>query len=196
MVQQKEPNVGHRIRELRKQRKLTLRGLAESCGLSANAISLIERGESSPTVSSLIQLATALDVSITDFFKETDRRSAVYVQHDRGLRYRSDCGELESLGTGLYNQQLEPFRMVIAPGLGRVNAPIAHPGQEFIYCLEGVIEYYVNGRRYRLKAGDSLLFESENPHFWRNITDTSATILMVFQASHSRHLARQRHLET
>jgi transcriptional regulator with XRE-family HTH domain len=196
IVQQIEPNVGHRIRELRKRRGLTLRGLAGACGLSANAISLIERGENSPTVSSLHQLATALDVSIADLFKDADRLSAVYVQHDRGLRYKSDCGELESLGSGLSNQQLEPFRMVLKPGLGRVSTPIAHPGQEFIYCLEGVIEYYVKGQRYRLEAGDSLLFESENPHFWRNVTDSSATILMIFQANHSRHLARQRHLES
>jgi quercetin dioxygenase-like cupin family protein len=85
--------------------------------------------------------------------------------------------------------------MVIAPGLGKVSTPISHPGQEFIYCLEGQIEYYVEGKRYRLETGDSLLLESEKPHFWRNVTDTSATILMIFQANHSRHLARQRHLE-
>lgn len=61
-------NVGQRIRRLREQRQLSLRALARLCGLSTNAISLIERGENSPTVSSLHALATALGVSITDFF--------------------------------------------------------------------------------------------------------------------------------
>jgi transcriptional regulator with XRE-family HTH domain len=195
MAQQIEPNVGQRIRELRNSRGLTLRALAESCGLSANAISLIERGENSPTVSSLHQLATALEVSITDFFNDGDRLTAVYVKRDGGLRYKSDGGVVESLGTGLPNQQLEPFRMTIEPGVGDVGTPISHPGQEFIYCLEGEIEYFVDGQKYQLAAGDSLLLESEKPHMWRNVMQASATILMIFQASHGRHLARQSHLE-
>ena len=70
MIEQAEPNVGQRIRMLRDQRKLSLRALADRCGLSINAISLIERGENSPTVSSLHVLATALGVPITDFFEE------------------------------------------------------------------------------------------------------------------------------
>ena len=61
-------NVGQRIRTIRERQGLSLRAVAERCGLSLNAISLIERGENSPTVSSLHHLATALNVPITRFF--------------------------------------------------------------------------------------------------------------------------------
>ena len=62
--------VGQNIRELRTKRKLSLRALAELSGLSTNAISLIERGDNSPTVSSLHSLATALGVPVTAFFEQ------------------------------------------------------------------------------------------------------------------------------
>ena len=69
MLDQKtESIVGQQIRKLRKQRGLSLRALADLCGISANAISLIERRENSPNVSSLHRMAIALNVPITDFF--------------------------------------------------------------------------------------------------------------------------------
>lgn len=190
------PQVGIRIRELRKQRGLALRALASECGLSANAISLIERGETSPTVSSLHAIATALSVPITDFFKKDTVLNAVLVRRQNGLRFENEDIVMESLGIGLPHQELEPFRITLKPNSEAVPTPIKHPGHEFVYLLEGVIEYYVAGHQYILETGDSLLIDATQPHCWCNKTDKLAIVLLVFQASHGRHLARQRHLET
>lgn len=190
-----EPNVGLQIRRIRVQKGLSLRGLAEQCGMSANAISLIERGENSPTVSSLHLLAIALEVPITDFFFIEAVQSAVYVKKDRGMRYRNDGVELESLGIGLPNQQLEPFRLTIESGSETVDDPITHPGHEFVYCLEGEIDYFVDENSFHLEVGDSLLLDASNPHSWRNASQKPATILLIFQAAQGHHLARQSHLE-
>ena len=116
-----EPNVGYQIRKLRLQRGFSLRGLADQSGISANAISLIERGENSPTVSSLHQLALALNVPITEFFRNEAEAMAVYVVKDQGIRFRSYGLELENLGSGIPNQQLEPFRLIIDPGAGTMG---------------------------------------------------------------------------
>ena len=189
------PNVGERIRELRKQRGLALRALASECGLSANAISLIERGETSPTVSSLNQLAKALNVPITDFFKKETVLNAVLVRKQNGLRFENEEIVMESLGIGLPHQELEPFRITLKPKSEAVPTPITHPGHEFMYCLEGEIEYYVAGHQYTLTEGDSLLIDATQPHCWCNKSNKKAIVILVFQASHGRHLARQRHLE-
>jgi transcriptional regulator with XRE-family HTH domain len=193
--QKTESIVGQQILKLRKQRGFSLRSLAELCGISANAISLIERGENSPTVSSLHQLATALDVPITDFFYQEREPTTLFVKNDQGVRYRNNGVELESLGIGLPNQQLEPFRLIIEPGSGTKNEPISHPGHEFVYCLKGEIDYYVDEQKYRLEPGDSLLLEASNPHCWRNVSNEPAIILLIFQATLSHHLARQSHLD-
>lgn len=189
------PNVGPRIRALREQRKLSLRALAELCNLSVNAISLIERGENSPTVSSLHLLATALKVKITDFFEEPQQEtSVVFVPSNRRLSTRGPTCLMESLGLGLRNQQLEPFLATIGPAASTTGDTVVHPGQEFVYCLDGRVHYQVGSQTYCLLPGDSLLFESIHPHRFWNAGAETARVLLVFQAAEGSHLARQQHL--
>jgi transcriptional regulator with XRE-family HTH domain len=188
------PKVGLRIRALRDQRGLSLRALAERCGLSINAISQIERGENSPTVASLHRLSTAMNVPITDLFQDEARQTTVFVKRDLGLRSQSSGVIMESLGIGLFNQQLEPFRMIIQPGVEKVDDPISHSGEEFIHCLEGEIEYCVGERIFQLEQGDSLLFDATQMHSYRNQTNQQVVLLMIFLASQDVQGTQQLHL--
>lgn len=194
MIKAKAPDVGKQIRKLRLHRGLSLRALAERGGMSANAISLIERGENSPTVSTLHQITMALNVSIADLFNDEPSLSAVHVKKDRGVRYVNDGVEMENLGSGLPDQQIEPFRLIVRPGSGTCNDTISHPGQEFVYCLEGEIEYFVDGQMYKLESGDSLLLEAKCPHSWHNTSQSPANLLLIFQAAQEYHFAHQSHL--
>lgn len=80
MTEQDIPKVGHQLRSLRNERGLSLRALAELCELSPNTISLVERGETSPSVSTLHRLATALGVPITAFFTEPVEKTHVILR--------------------------------------------------------------------------------------------------------------------
>jgi transcriptional regulator with XRE-family HTH domain len=127
MNARKLPDVGARLRILRERRGLSLRGLAEVCNLSPNTISLIERGVSSPSVSTLHSLAIALGVPITSFFEEKKEKEEVILTH-AGERPSSKSASvlLESLGSGLQDQTLEPFVVTLKPGAdsGRqINGP-------------------------------------------------------------------------
>lgn len=194
-IENPQPNVGGRLKSLRDQRGLSLRALAEMCGLSINAISLIERGENSPTVATLHRLATALNVPITDFFQEETKQTCVFVKRNLGLRSQSDGAMMESLGIGLINQQLEPFRMTIRSGVGNIKDPVTHPGEEFVHCLEGAIEYWINGHNFSLEEGDSLLFDATQPHAYHNPHANPASILLIFQASQDRQRVQRLHLD-
>ena len=196
MPENTEPDVGLRLRSLRERHGLSLRALAERCGLSTNAISQIERGENSPTVSSLHRLASALNVPITDFFQEEARQTMVFVKRNLGLRSLSNGVVMESLGIGLFNQRLEPFRMTIQPGVGNLEDPISHSGEEFIHCLEGEVEYCVGNQVFCLEQGDSLLFDAAQHHAYHNPTHMPAEILMVYQVSRDQPFVQQVHLET
>lgn len=185
MSEKSVPDVGAQVRALRQGRGLSLRTLAELCDLSPNTISLIERGETSPSVSTLHRLATALGVPITAFFER--RAEPVQVVLTR-VAERSCSGNvhvlLESLGAGLKEQSLEPFVVTMKPGADSGQQKMVHGGQEMVYCLGGEIEYEVAGEPYRLAAGDTLLFEARLPHRWRNPGPESATFLLIFgQAS-------------
>lgn len=190
-----EQNVGLRIRSFRERQGLSLRAVADRCGLSINAISQIERGENSPTVSSLHRLAMALNVSITDFFNAETAQTIVFVKQGQGLSTNSGNVLMESLGIGLRNQQIEPFRMVIQPGCGNLDDPVSHSGEEFVHCMHGAIDYLVGDDTYHLQQGDSLLFEATHLHAYHNTTSEPATILLVFLATHDRQFVRQLHLQ-
>lgn len=195
MSEQTIPKVGLRLRMLREQRNLSLRALADRCGLSINAISLIERGENSPTVSSLHILATALGVKITEIFEEEHDEAVVFVKRNQRLNTEGNGLVMESLGIGLHNQRLEPFMVTIDPGAGDTGDMVVHPGQEFVYCMTGEIMYQIGSRMYRLTPGDSLLFEATQPHSFRNEGETPATVMLIFHAIEGSHLGRQRHLD-
>lgn len=181
MSSMKESNVGLMIKSLRDNQKLSLRALAGLSKLSTNAISKIERGETSPTVSSLHQLAAALGVNITDLFAKDIHKVAVFVKKSDVTIIRSDGIKIECLGGGLSHQQLEPFTMEISPASGNLDSPVSHSGDEFIFCLEGKVEYNVGDESFILEPGDRLLFKASQPHCWHNHGTTPAKVILILQ---------------
>jgi transcriptional regulator with XRE-family HTH domain len=175
------PNVGHAIRALRERQKLSLRDLSETCGLSVNAISKIERGENSPTVASLHKLASALDVHISSLFTEAVDQITVFTQQNNTMRIQGNGILIEGLGSGIPNQRLEPFRMTIEPGEDNLNDPASHSGDEFVHCFEGELEYLVGEKSYFMNPGDSLVFKASQPHSWRNTGKLPAKVILVFE---------------
>ena len=192
---QQEPNVGQRIRLIRERRGLSLRALAEQCALSVNAISLIERGETSPTVSSLHILATTLCVPINEFFKNDQEQQAVFVPGASRGRFEANGVTLESLGSGLPHQQLGPFLITVAPGAGTMDQPVSHSGEEFVHCLTGEIEYCLEKKIYKLTEGDSFLFQASIPHCFRNSTEAPAQLILIYSATEDFHLAHRLHMK-
>ena len=190
-----EINVGPRLRALRERRGLSMRALSEQCGLSVNAISQIERSENSPTVSSLHRLATALHVPISDLFVPEAKQTILFVKQGLGLQSQNHGVLMESLGLGLDNQQLGPFRLTVDPRAGNLHEPATHPGEEFIHCIEGCIEYSISDQVYQLEKADSLLFEAIQPHAYYNPTQEPAVILMVFSSTPDRQLVHRLHLK-
>jgi transcriptional regulator with XRE-family HTH domain len=190
------PDIGPKLRALRKRRGLSLRALAELCGLSPNTISLVERGKTSPSVATLHRLVTALGVSMTFFFEEGKQRDVVFVQADRRARTRSDSVIMENLGSGLRDQSMEPLLVSLQPGADSGDEPIVHLGHEFVFCLEGRIEYEIRGERYLLDVGDSLIFEAHLPHRWRNVSDKPSAILLILQTQEGREESVEQHLQT
>lgn len=187
--------VGQRIRELRTKQGLSLRALAELSRLSTNAISLIERGDNSPTVSSLHALATALAVPITALFEPQGDGQVIHLKRDRRPTSETAGVRMENLGSGLPNQQIEPFLMSIEPGDCSTSSQITHSGEEFVYLLNGSLVCMIGQREYKLEEGDSLLFLASQPHIYCNQGTTVAQILIVFQPMIGQVMAHQHYLE-
>ena len=184
MSEQQPPDVGSQVRAWRQERGLSLRALAELCDLSPNTISLIERGSTSPSVSTLHRLATSLRVPITSFFVPEEKRAEVLLSRpgERSFSGSTDV-LLESLGSGLKGQTLEAFVVTLKPNADSGKQPMVHEGHELVYCLDGEVEYRIEDRSYRLRHGESLLFEAHLPHCWQNRNHEPAVFLLIFHSA-------------
>jgi len=187
--------VGQRIRELRTKKELSLRALAELSGLSTNAISLIERGDNSPTVSSLHSLANALEVPVTAFFEQHTDGQVIHTMKNCRPTSETAGVRMENLGSGLPHQQIEPFLMTIEPAGSSTSSQITHSGEELVYVLEGTLVCMIKDQEYVLEKGDSLLFLATQPHIYRNQTSKAAQILIIFQPMVGQLMAHQHYLE-
>lgn len=176
-------DVGKQIRMLREQRKLSQQALAEASGISRNTLSLIERGQTSPTVSTLKNLAGALSVDINAFFLPVDEARVVFTKADRRPHLQLNHGELADLGLGMLDHLVTPLLLKLDPG-ARSGSALSHDGQDFIFCLSGEILYSVNDRGYILEPGDSLLFDGQLPHRFSNVGSETATILIILSTPH------------
>ena len=175
------------IYELSKE--LSIRSLAELSGLNVNTLSMIENGKSSPSVSTLQQLASALTVPITDFF-ETDiiKNNVSYQKAGQRLQAAFAHGTLADLGAGLTLHGGQPLLVTLEPKANSGPTPIVHTGHEFVFCLEGRLSYTIEDHIYILNPGDSLLFEAHLPHFWQNVGEsTSQSLLIMCPADESDH---------
>jgi transcriptional regulator with XRE-family HTH domain len=189
-----EPAVGQRLRDLRQRRGLTQRRLAQACDLSANAIGLIERGESSPSVSTLHRLALALEVPIAELFTESETQTVVLTKKSQRLQAHRGQIQMENLAEGLSDQCMEPYLVTLQPGAGTGADPVVHLGEEFVFCLEGEVEYRVADHAYQLEAGDSLMFQASQPHCGCNLSAEPARLLLVFHAAEESSKWWQQHL--
>ena len=173
-------NVGARLREMREARKVSMRGLATQSGLSANALSMIERGRTSPSVSTLYKLADALGVPITEFFGPPSIKSdIILIKADERTRIPITRGVWEGLGGEKFSGRVEPFILTLESGATSGQSAMAHTGCEFVFCLRGQLEYLVEKQLIELTAGDSLLFAPELNHRWRNPGNTVTNTLIV-----------------
>ncbi|NOY98341.1 MAG: cupin domain-containing protein [Chloroflexi bacterium] len=192
-------NVGTRLRELRTERRISIRGLAQLSGLSANALSMIERGKTSPSVSTLYKLADALGLPITTFFgEEREKESVVFLQADERTRVPFLRGTWEGLGGEHFTGRVEPFVLTLESGANSGPHTMVHTGHEFVICLRGTLEYQVEDKYYTLKPGDSLMFSAHLRHRWRNAggTVTNALFLLSGFSEGERptamHMAKER----
>ena len=137
-------NVGVRLKELRESRGTSMRALATKSGLSANALSMIERGNTSPSVSMLYKLADALEVPITEFFvPAVVKQSAIFVKAETPTRVPFASGVWEGLGGEKFTGRVEPFVLTLENGASGGQGSIVHTGHEFVYCLRGQLQYLV-----------------------------------------------------
>jgi transcriptional regulator with XRE-family HTH domain len=176
-------DVGQRLRQLREERGVSMRALARRSNLSANALSMIERGLTSPSVSTLSKLANALQVPITAFFRQVPlKEKIVFRKASERTRVSFLRGLIEGLGGESFTGRVEAFLITLENGGSSGPSQMLHSGHELVFVLRGKLEYEVENQRFLLEAGDSLLFTSNLSHRWRNSGGSVVNAIIVISA--------------
>ena len=164
-----EAAIARNVRDLRQNAGLSVGDMAAHVGISKAMLSKIENAQTSCSLGTLARLARGLDVPVTSLLRGADtERPAAYVKSGRGtpiVRNGTQVGhEYELLG-GLRGEhkRLECL-LVTLTETSEVYPLFQHPGTEFIYMLEGVMDYGHSRSTYRMEPGDSLQIDGEGAH--------------------------------
>ncbi|QOR70951.1 cupin domain-containing protein [Ruania alkalisoli] len=163
--------IGGRLRDLRAEQDLSLRALAERTGLSATLLSQIERGKVEPSLKSLRLLASVLGQSVGELFDSSESLTVRISRPGERSRITSPRGYIQYERLAPSNGQLEVLRGVLAPGEVSSDEPWSHPSIECVVVLAGTLTVHVAETAHEVTAGESVTFDSRQPHRYQNVTD-------------------------
>ncbi len=179
--------IAARVRELRRATGLALDALAGKSGVSRSMISLIERGESSPTAVVLDKLAAALGVTVASLFDDPE---ATTRQASGPVARRDEQSQWRDPASGYVRRNVspssapQPFQIVEVhfPAGGRVAFETAGRDTRVyqqIWLLEGAMDITVGTERHRLREGDCLAMQLDRPTMFHNPTRKRARYAVV-----------------
>ncbi|MGB3210099.1 MAG: helix-turn-helix domain-containing protein [Desulforhopalus sp.] len=173
-------NIGTLIRKFRKERKLTLKVVAEKASISEGFLSQVENDVNSPSVDTLVRICNAIGIDAGDLITQASKQEKIIIIK------KSEWDEIEVSHTGFVTRRFFPPEnrsvidssvLVIEPGKSIPVRKNIKNGQEILCVLKGSVDLILTNVKYKLVEGDSV-------HFWSNpasqkITNSSTTLSFV-----------------
>lgn len=175
------PVVGNNLRRLRTKRGLSLEKLSQLCGVSRAMLGQIELGQSAPTINVLWKIARALEVTFSALISNRSQSGTLVLRADDAKVLTSKDRSFSSRALFPFDEprRVEFYELRLAPG-GAEKADAHAPGTaENLVVTAGQVEIEVGGEHNRLSAGDSILFEADSPHAYRNVGKGEAVMYLV-----------------
>lgn len=181
--------LGEQVKALRKDKKITIKKMAELTGLSTGFISQFERGITTIDVDHLNVMATILETDVTNFFKQ---KATEETNPEDELIVRSyQRPYLQNLNQSLHfnlsqlagKSAMRPEYIEILPREVKAVPKIyTHEGEEFVFVLEGILTFYWDDQITKLYPGDAAHYSSEKNHNWANLSDAVVKLLVIYTA--------------
>ena len=184
-------SVGTIIRQIRRDRGMSLQDVANASGVSVGMLSQVERDLANPSLRVLTAIRRALGAEVSDLFQEPPR-----INLDPGFvrrasrRPRLELGQLskELLSSGGHHN-LQFMILHIQPEGTSGEAPLSYPAEKGGMILSGELLLKVGDEEAHLTEGDSFVFDSSAPHSFRNLTQEVTKVLWIIGAVQlDRHL--------
>lgn len=171
------------LKYLRVQSGMTLEDLARDSGLTRSYLSKVERGISTPSIESALNIAKALGVTVDRLFGEQAQEDVVTIVRGNGTSAGDPNNHLSLVAGIKADRAMRAF--VVRPGKTQKRGRIMshHEGEEILFVLTGTIEMQIGARRETLNPGDCVQFDSTIPHRLTSLTDVPASALVVIAAT-------------
>ena len=180
--------ISNKIKEIRKQKNITVQQLASKAEVSKGLISQIENNRTVPSLPVLMSIVQSLNLDLNEFFKDilpkkkaprkvvlkTPKEYEVFEkEHAKGFRYN------RMFTRNIQSGPVDFVLLELKKGARR-NKMIQSESFEFNYMVKGKVEYYIEDKRYEFNEGESLFFDSRQAHRLANIGDVDAVMLVVY----------------
>jgi len=174
-------NIGKRIRELRKNKKLTLVEISKKGGVALATLSRIETGKMTGTLNSHINIAKALDITLPELYSEINKPATLHKKKDYDVEFFTHNKKISSilLTKDIFTKKMLPVLIRLDRGAKTHKEGLRKGTEKFISVLDGKIEVITGKERNVLEKGTTLYFDAYQPHYIRNIGNTKARCLCV-----------------
>jgi len=175
--------IGRRLRELRKEKTVTLEELSEKSGVALATLSRMENNKMPGTIKSHLSICKVLGVSIAELYRELedDTKTVESVPKDDRTEHfvHAKNAKYELLVTKTLDKKIMPLMMKLDSG-GQTQKEQNSPGVEkFVYVIKGSFESVIGKKKYLLKPGDSLYFDASLPHAFNNRSKSQAEAICI-----------------
>ncbi|MGI6335982.1 MAG: cupin domain-containing protein [Clostridiales bacterium] len=175
--------IAERLRAIRELSELTPEELAERMGMDAAEYKKCEAAQVEIPISVLYDVSNTLGVSITELLTGEQAKLHTFsvVRAGKGVSVeRSQAYKYADLAYNFIDRKVSPFLVTIAPSEDDEPYHLnVHSGQEYHYCLEGSFKIHLAGKEITIREGDSLYFDSGNPHGMKAVGGKPARVLVV-----------------
>ena len=177
--------ITNKLKDIRKEKNITLQELAEAAGVTKGMLSQVENNRTIPSMSVFFNIIKSLKVDVNDFFQDFNNGQGSKVIFKKKEQYQYFEKENSVgfqyhriLSTTVDAYHLDFVLLTLQPGAKREM--VQTDAHEFKYILSGKVEYTISGEVYLMEEGDSIFFDATEPHNPKNMGDSDAILLAVY----------------
>ena len=177
--------ITNKLKDIRKEKNITLQELAEAAGVTKGMLSQVENNRSIPSLTVFLNIIKSLNVDINDFFKDFNSKQGSKVIFKKKAQYQAFEKEntvgfhyQRIMSSTIDEYHVDFVLLTLMPNAER--AMVQTDAYEFKYVLEGKVAYTIGTEIFEMEAGDSIFFDATEPHTPKNTGDINAILLVAY----------------
>jgi transcriptional regulator with XRE-family HTH domain len=174
-----------KLKDIRKEKNITLQELAESAGVTKGMLSQVENNRTIPSLTVFLSIIKSMQIDINDFFTDFNTLQSSKVIFKKASQYHPFEKENtvgfhyhRIMSSTIEQYHVDFVLLTLMPDAQR--ASVQTDAFEFKYILKGTVEYTIGEEVFLMEAGDSIFFDATEPHNPRNVGNSEAQLLVLY----------------